>query len=122
MESDGKKYQWNRSFVHPSKKSLHDVKCQEAVQTVSVPRTRKSLSTTNTEVSKPSNTTTSNEQQPLPIIPRIPRIPVKIVTGFTPRDTRVNSHEACTESSSNSVKTTMRSGRVVRTPKCFEPE
>ena len=25
VESDGKKYRRNRSFVHPSKKSLHDV-------------------------------------------------------------------------------------------------
>ena len=36
MESDGKKYRRNRSFVRPSKKSLHDVNTQETVRPVPV--------------------------------------------------------------------------------------
>ena len=72
VESDGKKYRRNRSFVRPSKKSLHDVhvNTQETVRPLPVPRPRKSLSATTTEVSPPSNTATSDDQEPPPITPR----------------------------------------------------
>ena len=120
VESDGKKYRRNRSFVLPSKKSLHDVNTQETVRPVPVPRPRKSLSATTTEVSPPSNRATSDEQLPPPITPRATRSPVKHVTEAT-RDTRMNNHEAPAESSTNSVMTTMRSGRVNRPLECYEP-
>ena len=61
VESDGKMYQRNQSFVRPSKKSLHDVNTQETVRPVPVSRPRKSLSKTTTEESPPSKMTTSNE-------------------------------------------------------------
>ena len=121
VESDGKKYRRNRSFVRPSKKSLHDVNTQETVRPVPVPRPRKSLSATTTEVSPPPiNTATSDNQQPPPITPRATRSPAKHVTEAT-RDTRMNNHEAPAEISTNSAMTTTRSGRVSRPPERYEP-
>ena len=94
---------------------------QEKVRPVPVPRPRKSLSATTTEVSPPpSNTATSDDQQPPPITPRATRIPAKHVTEAT-LDTRMNNHEAPAESSTNSAMTTMRSGRVSRPPEHYEP-
>ena len=88
--------------MRPSKKSLHDVNTQEIVP-VPVPRPRKSLSATTTEVSPPlSNTATSDDQQLPPITPLATRSPAKHVTEAT-RDTRMNSHEAPAESSTNSA-------------------
>ena len=85
-----------------------------------VPRPRKSLSATTTEVSPPGYTATSDKQQPPPITPRATRSPAKHVTEAT-RDTRMNNHEASAESSTNSAMTTMRSGRVSCPPERYEP-
>ena len=85
-----------------------------------VPRPGKSLSATTTEVSLPSNTATSDEQQPLLITPHATRSPAKHVTEPT-HDTRMNNHEAPAESSTNSVMTTTRSGRESRPPERYEP-
>ena len=51
-------------FVRPSKKSLHDVNTQETVRPVPVPRPRKSLSATTTEVSSLLNNTATSDDQP----------------------------------------------------------
>ena len=66
---------------------------QETVRPVPVPTSRKSLSTTTSEVSLPSNMTTSETQV------------LCNVTGAT-HDTCMNNHEAPAESSSNSAMTT----------------